>query len=100
VGIEKDVLDAFPTIKANELKVGIQEENSQWVSLIFPRDSTLFSSVSSFHAKLLSASLLPCSKWALFLFPSCKAAATETVVELFSCCKNFLSVLRADVRSA
>ncbi len=29
VGIEKDVLDAFPTIKANELKVGIQEENSQ-----------------------------------------------------------------------
>jgi hypothetical protein len=29
LGIEKDVLDAFPTIKANDLKVGIQEENSQ-----------------------------------------------------------------------
>ncbi len=99
VGIEKDVLHAFPTIKANELKVGIQEENSQLVSLILPRDSTLFSSVSSFHAKLLCASLLP-SKWALFLFPSCKAAAAETVVELLSRCKNFFwFVLQADVRS-
>jgi len=29
VGIEKDVLHAFPTIKANDLEVGIQEENSQ-----------------------------------------------------------------------
>ncbi len=59
VGIEKDVLHAFPTIKANELEVGIQEENSQWVSLILAQDSTHFSSVSSFHAKLLCVSLLP-----------------------------------------